>query len=396
MSIQLNSVNKRYGAGATLRYAVHDVSLDVATGELFVLLGASGSGKSTLLRMIAGLIDPDGGRITLGGREVTHLPPQKRDTGFVFQNYSLFQHMSVADNIAFGLTIRKRGGTPGGTPMKRAERDARVAELLRLVELEGYGARMPYQLSGGQQQRIALARALAPNPTVLLLDEPFGALDVKIRGGLRARLRAIQQALNITSILVTHDQDEAFELADRIGVIDGGELIEVGTPTQLYRRPTRRFTATFLGTANLLPARHTGRALQIGRAEIDLPADSQVQTGAVEVMCRPEEVELAARAGDLTGQYIGEGVIESATFAGALERLTVRLVDDPPREAVGVRASGGVGTALRPAPALSATHAGTGEAPLLHVVLLPEAARALDVQIGVRVAVGVRDYSVLV
>lgn len=386
MSIQVSKVNKRYGS----RYVVNDVSLEVGTGEFFVLLGASGSGKSTLLRMIAGLIDPDGGQILLSGRDVTHLPPQARDTGFVFQNYSLFQHMTVEQNIAFGLTIRKRGAA---RPSK-AERQARVEELLRLVELEGYGNRMPYQLSGGQQQRIALARALAPNPTVLLLDEPFGALDVKIRGGLRTRLREIQRELNITTILVTHDQEEAFELADRIGVIDHGELLEVGTPTQLYRRPAHRFTATFLGTANLISAHRNSQNVHVGAQRIAVPEGTEALEGQnVDLMFRPEEVELAHSADQLNGQLVGMGVIEAVNFAGALERATVRLIDIPADalEPQYAHQQGGIAEATirKPQTAVPAS------APQIQVVLMPGEARNLGAAPGQRVFVGVKDYTLI-
>jgi sulfate transport system ATP-binding protein len=207
MSIILTKLSKRFGN----MLVVNRFSLQVNDGELFVLLGASGSGKSTVLRMIAGLIQPDQGTVELNGKDVTKLPPQKRDTGFVFQNYSLFRHMSIADNIEFGLQIRNTGA---------AERKRRREELLELVGLSGLGNRFASQLSGGQQQRVALARALAYQPTVLLLDEPFGALDVKIRSQLRKTLKEIQQQLKVTTILVTHDQEEAFELADRIGVVE--------------------------------------------------------------------------------------------------------------------------------------------------------------------------------
>jgi sulfate/thiosulfate transport system ATP-binding protein len=205
MSIILTNLTKRYDANVV----VNDVSLEVNDGELFVLLGGSGSGKSTILRLIAGLIEPENGRIELNGRDVTYLPPQERGTGFVFQNYSIFRHMTVAQNVEFGLQIRRI------SPDKRRERSA---ELLELVGLAGLGGRYADQLSGGQQQRVALARALAYEPAVLLLDEPFGALDVKIRAQLRKSLREIQRKLQVTTILVTHDQEEAFELADRIGV----------------------------------------------------------------------------------------------------------------------------------------------------------------------------------
>lgn len=233
MSIHIKNAVKYYGTNAV----VDDVSLDIQDGEMFVLLGPSGSGKSTLLRMIAGLSQTDAGTIILHGRDVTALPPQKRGTGFVFQNYALFPHMTVAQNIAFGLEVQR---------VAKPQRDARVRELLAMIDLADFGNRLPSQLSGGQQQRVAVARALAANPNVLLLDEPFGALDVKIRAQLRCSLREIQQRLGVTAILVTHDQDEAFELADRIGVIDHGRLVEVGTPDQLYHAPQHPFTADFL------------------------------------------------------------------------------------------------------------------------------------------------------
>src|SRR5512138_3309730 len=221
MSIVLEKITKHYGN----QWIVDNVSLEVADKELFVLLGSSGSGKSTILRMIAGLAEPSSGRIILHGRDVTNLPPQQRGTGFVFQNYSIFRHMSVGDNIEFGLKVRK---------VSRGEREAKRDELLDLVGLSGLGKRYAHQLSGGQLQRVALARALAYEPNVLLLDEPFGALDVKIRARLRRSLREVHDRLEVTTVLVTHDQEEAFELADRIGVIEHGRLVETGTPRELY------------------------------------------------------------------------------------------------------------------------------------------------------------------
>ncbi len=237
MSIVLEQLTKRYEGYPV----VNRVSLEIPDGEFFVLIGPSGSGKSTVLRMIAGLNTVDRGRIWLHRREVTHLPPQQRGVGFVFQHYALFEHMSVADNVEFALKIRR---------VKPAERRRRRDELLELVGLAGLGRRMPDQLSGGQQQRVALARALAHQPEVLLLDEPFGALDAKIRVELRRALRAIQKELRITSIFVTHDQEEAFELADRLGVMNHGRLLEVGQPAELYQRPQTEFAATFLGTGH--------------------------------------------------------------------------------------------------------------------------------------------------
>lgn len=313
MSIHLHHITKRYEDNVV----VDDVSLEIEQGELFVLLGPSGSGKSTILRLIAGLTHLNGGQISLNGRNVTNLPPQKRHTGFVFQNYSLFQHMTVAQNIGFGLEIQK---------VPRAQRKARIEELLDLIEMREFANRLPSQLSGGQQQRVAVARALAQNPDVLLLDEPFGALDVKIRGQLRQNLREIQKRLNVTAILVTHDQEEAFELADRIGIIDKGRLLEIGTPDQLYRHPNHRFTATFLGNANLFNAQRNGTHIYIGNKQIPAPPNTEFLAGKpVQVMFRPEEVVISPLSANLNGNLFGEGVIESIAFAGALERVAIKL-----------------------------------------------------------------------
>jgi sulfate transport system ATP-binding protein len=313
MSIQIKNAVKRYGTSAV----VDDISLDIQDGELFVLLGPSGSGKSTLLRMIAGLSHTDGGTIILHGNDVTNLPPQKRGTGFVFQNYALFPHMTAAQNIAFGLEVQR---------VPKIERNARVKELLALIDMADLGDRLPAQLSGGQQQRVAVARALAANPAVLLLDEPFGALDVKIRGQLRHSLREIQRKLGVTAILVTHDQEEAFELADRIGVIDNGKLLEVGTPDQLYRAPQHRFTAGFLGAANLLPAHRNGTVVHLGELALPAPAYTEhLSNQAVELMLRPESVTLATAPEQVEGHRLGAGRVDSISFAGAFERLTITL-----------------------------------------------------------------------
>src|SRR5262252_2995451 len=249
MSITLDQVTKLYGGVPV----VNDVTLDIGDGEFFVLLGPSGSGKSTLLRAIAGLSRVDHGRISLHGRDVTHVAARKRGVGLVFQNYALFGHMTVAENIEFALRVRH---------MRARARHERRKELLRLVALEGMDHRLPAQLSGGQQQRVAVARALAHKPEVLLLDEPFGALDAKIREELRRTIRQVQRELKITTVLVTHDQEEAFALADRIGVMNLGRLLESGKPDELYARPATRFVATFLGAANLLLARQSKHGIQ--------------------------------------------------------------------------------------------------------------------------------------
>src|SRR5215469_16178623 len=313
MSITLDQVTKHY-AGVPV---VNDVSLDVGDGEFLVLLGPSGSGKSTLLRAIAGLSGVDHGRIALHGRDVTHLSARERGVGLVFQNYALFRHMTVAENIEFALRVRR---------VKVAERRKRRQELLRLVALEGMDQRLPAQLSGGQQQRVAVARALAHKPEVLLLDEPFGALDAKIREGLRRTIREAQRELGITTILVTHDQEEAFAMADRIGVMNFGRLLESGAPHELYARPATRFVATFLGAANLFLARRTPDGIQVGDKTM---GSAERSPGAPEhevvAVVRPEEVELAGARETLGSRYLGHGIIDEVTFTGALERLRVHL-----------------------------------------------------------------------
>jgi sulfate transport system ATP-binding protein len=319
MSIALDQVTKRYQD----QPVVNDVSIEVGEGEFFVLLGPSGSGKSTLLRAIAGLTGIDHGRISLHGRDVTHVRARDRGVGLVFQNYALFRHMTVADNIEFALRVRR---------MRAADRRARRKELLKLVALEGMDERLPGQLSGGQQQRVAVARALAHKPQVLLLDEPFGALDAKIREELRRTIRAVQRELGITTVLVTHDQEEAFALADTIGVMNHGRLLEVGQPHDLYAQPATRFVATFLGAANLLLARQTVDGIRFGATPVNAAGPEPVLVGReheVVAVLRPEEVELAATREQLTSNYIARGAVEEIVFTGALERLRVRLLDEP-------------------------------------------------------------------
>jgi sulfate/thiosulfate transport system ATP-binding protein len=314
MSIVLTDLVKRY-AGEPV---VDHVSLEVEDGEFFVLLGESGSGKSTILRMIAGLAQPDEGSIVLHGRDVTQLPPQERNTGFVFQNYSLFRHMTVAENVEFSLRVRK---------VPRAERAAKRDDLLALVGLAGFARRYPRQLSGGQQQRVAVARALAFSPQVLLLDEPFGALDVKIRGQLRRALRKIQKTLKISTILVTHDQEEAFELADRIGVIERGSLLEVAPPSDLYRSPKSELVASFVGEANLLGTQSAGKSISIGELTIPLPEEPGAREGAGSwaVLFRPEDLTVAFQEGDLSDPVLGEGSVEEIREKGSSRQVLVRL-----------------------------------------------------------------------
>jgi sulfate transport system ATP-binding protein len=312
MSIVLEGLSKRFAG----RAVVESVSLEIADGELFVLLGASGSGKSTVLRMIAGLTSSDGGKIELMGQDVTNLEPQRRGVGFVFQNYSIFQHMTAAENIAFGLRIRG---------VSRRQRHQKSEELLDLVGLGGLGERYARELSGGQQQRVALARALAYEPKVILLDEPFGALDVKIRLQLRRSFREIQQRLRLTTVLVTHDQEEAFEIADRIGVVERGRLIEVGKPEDLYRAPGSLYAATFLGAGTVLQGRAREGRAEFGPLSVDLPQGEPHEEGSpVRILIRPEQVELGEGA---TGERpsLGVGRVIESSFAGAQRRLRLRI-----------------------------------------------------------------------
>ncbi|MCX6046333.1 MAG: ABC transporter ATP-binding protein, partial [Chloroflexi bacterium] len=322
MSILLEQLTKRYEGHPV----VNNVSLEVADGEFFVLLGSSGSGKTTVLSMIAGLTGIDEGRVLLHGRDVTQLPTQERRVGYVFQNYALFQHMSVADNIEFGLRVRK---------VAVNERRKRRDELLELVGLAGLGNRMPRQISGGQQQRVALARALAHQPDVLLLDEPLGALDAKIRIELRRTLKTIQRELRLATILVTHDQEEAFELADRLGVMSFGRLLEIGLPEALYQHPQTEFVATFLGTANLMVGHATREGVQVGPHHFPMQhaPGSVDDTQRVQVLFRPEDVILATATDGLGCTPLGQGEVEQTTFGGSFERLRLRLPPIP-----GVRA----------------------------------------------------------
>jgi len=364
MSIILDQVTRHYGGVPV----VNDVSLDIGDGEFFVLLGPSGSGKSTLLRAVAGLTAVDHGRIALHGRDVTHVAARKRGVGLVFQNYALFRHMTVADNIEFALRVRG---------VRARDRRARRQELLRLVALVGLDDRLPAQLSGGQQQRVAVARALAHKPEVLLLDEPFGALDAKIREELRRTIREVQRELGITTVLVTHDQDEAFAMADRIGIMNLGRLLEIGAPHDLYSRPATRFVATFLGAANVFLARSTAQGIQLGAATV-LSAGPPADTSEHEVVAvvRPEEVAVAASGAELGALFVAEGVVDELMFSGALERLRVRLEN---------------GTAG--APLLAA--ADGAAAPCLEVTRTQPEQRSFEVHAGQSVAVGVRRVHVL-
>jgi len=361
MSITLEQVTKHYGGHAV----VNDVSLEIGDGEFFVLLGPSGSGKSTLLRAIAGLIGVDHGTIAMHGRDVTRLAARKRGVGLVFQNYALFRHMTVADNIEFALRVRHVRG--------RLRRERR-RELLRLVALEGMDDRFPAQLSGGQQQRVAVARALAHKPEVLLLDEPFGALDARIREELRRTIREVQRELGITTVLVTHDQEEAFAMADRIGIMNLGRLLEVGVPAELYSHPATRFVATFLGDANLILARRAADGVHVGAATLAAgEAAAAAREQEVVAVVRPEDVEVAASRAELGARFVAQGTVDELTFTGALERMRIELEN---------------GAALL-------AGADNGAIPHLQVTRTQHEQRGFVVHPGQSIAVGIRRMHVL-
>jgi ABC-type Fe3+/spermidine/putrescine transport system ATPase subunit len=314
MSISFEQISKRYGDNTV----VNDVSLRIDRGEFFVLLGPSGSGKSTLLRAAAGLTDVDHGRIAFNNRDVTHLPARQRGVGLVFQHYALFRHMTVGENVEFALRVRG---------VRRGARAKRRDELLQLMALDDFAGRMPGQLSGGQQQRVAVARALAHEPAVLLLDEPFGALDAQIRVELRDTIRQVQRRLGMTTILVTHDQEEAFALGDRIGVMHHGRLLEAGKPETLYRHPATRFVATFLGAANLFLGEMTSDGLRLGSARLSAGNSVRPTAGSHEVVTvvRPEDIEVVADDRTLKSEQFATGQISSVSFAGSLQRLSVQI-----------------------------------------------------------------------
>ena len=284
MKIEVRGIRKHFGTLTVL----DDVSLDVAGGDLVALLGPSGSGKTTLLRIIAGLEFPEAGSVRFGDEDVAARPARDRGVGFVFQHYALFRHMSVFENVAFGIRVKPRRTRPAETEIQR-----RVFELLRLVQLDGLAGRMPTQLSGGQRQRVALARALAVEPRVLLLDEPFGALDSRVRKELRRWLRRLHEELRLTTLFVTHDQEEALELADRVVVLNRGRIEQIGGTDELYERPASPFVFGFLGDTNVLPAEVRGRQLRLPGAEQPLAIDSIHPSGPVDVYVRPGDLRLA-------------------------------------------------------------------------------------------------------
>ena len=277
--LALDALEKHYGAVA----AINGVSLDVPRGAILALLGPSGCGKTTILRAIAGFVAPDRGTVRLAGRDVTALPPERRGTGMVFQNYALFPHMTVAENVAFGLRMHR---------VRRAERAGLVAEALALVQLSHVAGRYPAQLSGGQQQRTALARAVAIKPAVLLLDEPFGALDENLRETLQIELRKLQQRLGVTTVIVTHDQAEAMILADQVAVLRAGTVEQFAPPAAVYDHPATRFVAGFMGVGNILDAAPDGDCIRVGPFRMPPPAAPRLGAGPAAIAIRAEAVEI--------------------------------------------------------------------------------------------------------
>ena len=300
-AVSLQGVSCHFGSGAKTVRAVDGVDLDIGAGEFFTLLGPSGSGKTTALRLIGGFTRPTAGRILIGDQDMSMQPPYARPVNTVFQDYALFPHMSIRDNVAYPLMVRK---------MARAQREARAEELLALVQLPGVGERRPAQLSGGQRQRVALARALISQPQVLLLDEPLGALDLKLREQMQSELKALQRRLGITFLFITHDQHEALSMSDRIGVFNRGRLEQVGTPAQVYDKPATRFVAQFVGAANVLEG-----------------AVAMLLTGSAAAMLRPERITLgAAQHSRATGR------VTEVQYFGSFTRIRVE-VDGTPLQA---------------------------------------------------------------
>ena len=314
--LRLEGIRKNFGAFQ----ALHDIQLSIAKGEFVCFLGPSGCGKTTLLRIIAGLETQTAGSIHQAGRDISVLPPAQRDYGIVFQSYALFPNLTVADNVAYGLVNRKQ---------PRADIAKRVDELLKLVGLPGSGPKFPAQLSGGQQQRIALARALATKPGLLLLDEPLSALDALERVRLRQEIRSLQNQLGVTTVMVTHDQEEALSVADRIVVMNHGVIEQVGTPMQVYRDPATPFVADFVGKINVLPGRlHPGRVLQIGASRFECTLDADAARD-VRVYLRPED--LLARPIAVGDANVFEATIEKIEFLGSSCHVSVRSAENGPQ-----------------------------------------------------------------
>jgi sulfate/thiosulfate transport system ATP-binding protein len=317
MGIVVRDLVKSFGKSRV----VDRVSFTIPAGELVALLGPSGGGKSTVLRMIAGLEEPDAGDVELHGAVATDMRVQDRAVGFVFQHYALFRHMTVRQNVAFGLEVKKR---------PRAEIDATVEELLDLVQLRALGDRYPSELSGGQRQRVALARALAPRPSLLLLDEPFGALDAKVRIELREWIRRLHDEREITSVFVTHDQEEAMALADRVIVLNKGRVEQIGTPAEIYDHPATEFVASFVGSSNVLSGQVQGGRAALGALAVGAPQGAN-EGERVRAFVRPHDIEISpSHAGEPTGSRVSSAHVLRMTRVGYLFQIELRLADGQP------------------------------------------------------------------
>jgi len=352
MSIRIRGVSKNFGSFR----ALDDVNLDVPNGSLLALLGPSGSGKTTLLRIIAGLEIADRGTVLHHEENITEYEARDRKVGFVFQHYALFRHMTIAENIGYGLRVR-------GVP--KQERQTRVDELLHLIRLDGLGSRYPAQLSGGQRQRVALARALAARPNLLLLDEPFGALDAKVRQELRQWLRKLHEEIQVTSVFVTHDQEEAFEVADHVVIMNGGRIEQVGTPAEVFERPANAFVMDFLGNVNVFHGRVEGGRAVVSGLTVAYPEYPHTEARDAAVYVRPHELEIERHASE----------------AGSLAAKVLHVNPTGSRTKVELRALDG--------------------AALIHVELTPERFAALELKSGDtvhvvprRVRVFVPDYEI--
>jgi putative spermidine/putrescine transport system ATP-binding protein len=336
-SVSLRNLTRIFGATK----ALNDMSLEIAPGELVALLGPSGCGKTTALRIVAGFEFADSGEVLIDGRDVSGVSASKRDMGMVFQSYSLFPNMSALDNVAFGLRMRK---VNGGARRKRA------GELLDMVGLAPQAGQFPHQLSGGQQQRVALARALAVEPRVLLLDEPLSALDAKVRLQLREQIRTLQQRLGTTTLFVTHDQEEALSMSDRVGVMRAGRLEQLAEPAELYARPATAFVAEFIGTMNRLPAELGGGGTTVTVLGATVPAqEGAPDSGPVDALIRPESLTIEATES-------GNGIVTNRTFLGAVSRVAVRLSGDTE---VAVDVSSAVALGMTPGTAVQVGLPGT-------------------------------------
>ena len=315
-TLEIKEVAKRYGD----RTVLHDISLDLASGEFISLLGPSGCGKTTLLRIIAGFEAPDRGRVIVGGSDITALPANQRQMGMVFQAYSLFPNMTAADNVRFGLRVRK---------IDAAEQIRRVGRMLELVGLSAHADKFPHQLSGGQQQRVALARALAIQPTLLLLDEPLSALDAKVRVQLREEIRRIQRETGITTVFVTHDQEEALSISDRVAVMFEGRMVQVGAPSAIYQEPSHPFVAQFIGISTRLAVRlidaEQGLISVMDRPLQALRARGLPTNRPLHLYLRPEDVQLHALESGAPPDAVLQGTVRESTFFGAVTRLRVDL-----------------------------------------------------------------------